>query len=149
MIPGMFTLVYCSQQVTFCSLRGPLYVYTAPRFYLLRALATLKITNCLETPYFFCFMSCLLLFFGLIIPASLGPSAYYLFLSIYSHCLLTKACQLQIFYWLVQITSYSNSSCQSSSERLHSYFEHCHLHMCYCLTLTPTPFGWHQIAPNT
>ena len=125
----MFTLAYCSQQVSFCSLRGRLYVYTASRFYLLSVLATFKITNCLETPCFFCCRSCLVLFFGLIIPTSFLPTTC--FCQFTATCLLTNACQLQIFYWLVQITSYSNSSCQSSSERLRSYFEHCHLHMCY------------------
>ena len=65
-------------------------MYVAPRFYLLIAVANLKITDCFETPGIFCFKPCLLLFCR---PATLpgqGPSAYYLFMSIYGHLFAEK-----------------------------------------------------------
>lgn len=66
------------------------YMYVAPRFYLLIAVANLKITDCFETPGIFCFRPCLLLFCRPATPSGQKPSAYYLFMSIYGHLFAEK-----------------------------------------------------------
>ena len=72
----------------------------ALRFYLLRAIATLKITNCLKhlVPFVlgfasYCFVDQLFLLACLLLHTTC-------FCQFTATCLLTKACESQIFYWL-------------------------------------------------
>ena len=85
---------YCSQQVTHCPPKLPWSVYGAPRFYLHRAVATFRITDCIDAPCPFCFRPHLPFFSAFVTQSSLGPSAYHLFVSIYGHLFvnITYAC---------------------------------------------------------
>lgn len=60
-------------------------------FYLHRAVATLRITDCLDVLCLFCFRTCFLLFLALVTQSYLGPSASLLLMSIHVHLLVGRA----------------------------------------------------------
>ena len=106
---------------------APLYVYAAPCFYLHKVVATLSITDGLDTSCFFCFRRFLLIFWPCLLSLVwdlLHTTCSWQFAGT---CLLTGRYDLGTSNWLVVSCTYDNSKYRLSSDRWRSwlYLKNC------------------------
>ena len=141
-IPVLFTQGYCS-------LNPPLYVYMAPRFYLYRAVATLRITDCLDAPCLFCFRPCPYCFRPWLPNPTLGLLHTSWLCQFTDTCLLTGPYDLGISAWLAPIRMYPNPLNHYQKAYACGYTLDIALEIStFVLTLTLLLFCWPQAAPS-